>query len=137
MNKTLLFVVVSVLVVNFVDEHFNRDSFSKIFVSAEPDVNNRKDVVRRQTANNVIVNDDEEDEVVVRVKRSPDPNPQPSGGRGGGSRGGSRYRGGSSYRGGYGSGSGGSLSTGAILGIVFGVIGGSLFIGLLIYLCSK
>ena len=137
MNKTLLFVVVSVLVVNFVDEHFNRDSFSKTFVSAEP-VNNKKHVVKRETANNLIVNgDDEEDEIFVRVKRSPDPNPQPRGGRGGGSRGGSRYRGGSSYRGGYGSGSGGSLSTGAILGIVFGIIGGSLFIGLLIYFCSK
>ena len=118
MNKTLLFVVVSVLVVNFVDEHFNRDSFSKTFVSAEP-VNNRKHVVRKETENNLIVNDDdEEDEIFVRVKRSPDPNPQPRGGRGGGSRGGgSRH-----ISGGGGSSSG--MTTRGKIGIGIGVLGG-------------
>ena len=106
---------------NFVDEHFNRDSFSKTFVSTEP-VNNRKDMVKRQIANNLIVNDDDkEDEVFVRVKRSPDPNPQPSGGRGGGS----SYR--VVYYGGFGgynvgeSGNGDSLSTGAVVGILLGI----------------
>ena len=125
MNKTLLFVVVSVLVVNFVEEHFNKDSFSKTFVSAEP-INNRKDVARRVAD---VATEEDEDEVFVRVKRSPDPNPQPRG-----SRGGSRYRGGSGYRGTSG---GSNLSTDNILGIVFGVIVGCLFIGYLIYYCSK
>ena len=129
MNKTLLFVVVSVLVVNFVDEHFNRDSFSKTFVSAEP-VNNKKHVVRRETANNLIVNDDdEEDEIFVRVKRSPDPNPQPRGGRGGGSRGGrSRH-----ISGGGDSSSG--MTTGEEMGIVFGVLGGLLIFGICFVKC--
>ena len=129
MNKTLLFVVVSVLVVTFVEEHFNRDSSIKIFVSAEP-VNNRKDVIRREAAKNMIVNDedDEGDEIFVRVKRSPDPNPKPRGGRGGGSRGGrSRYVGGG--------GSSDGMSTGTELGIVFGVLGGVLIFGICYVKC--
>eukprot|EP00111_Clytia_hemisphaerica_P010226 TCONS_00029882-protein len=118
--------------------NFGQDYEGKSLVSAEP-VQNQKHVHNEiQDFLNLDDRNDEEDEVLVRVKRSPDPNPQPRGGRGGGFRGGSRYRGGSTYRGGsYGSSGGGNLSTGAILGIVFGILGGCAVIAILMYLCSK
>ena len=116
MNKTLLFVVVSVLVVNFVEEHFNKDSFSNTFVSAEP-INNRKDVTRREAD---VATEEDEDEVFVRVKRSPDPDPDPDPDDededfGGGLK----------------------ISTGASLMFVIGVIGGCLLIGFLVNHCKS
>lgn len=129
-GKLLLSGICLFVLINIIERDFS--STIPNVVSANPAL---KDIIHEN--DNMIT--DEDDEILVRVKRSPDPNSQPRGGRGGGSRGGSRFRGGSRYRGG-GSGrggGGGNLSTGAIIGIVFGVIGGSALIFAIIYFCAK
>ena len=76
MNKFVVFVVVAILAVSLVEDSLNKSTE----ISAEPiksDFNN-PDVFKKR--NTRIVEDsnqtEEEDEVFVRVKKSPDPNPQ-------------------------------------------------------------
>lgn len=130
MSKELLLLTICLLVaVNIIQQDL---STSQNAVSADPVLN--KDI-HQENVNN-FEGDEEEDEVLVRVARSPDANPLPRGGRGGGGRSrSSRYRG-SRYRGGDG-GDGGDddLSTGELVGIVFGVIGGCVLLSIMYSFC--
>jgi len=106
------------------------------FVSADPlpklaNHQNFHQQQKEEQQQSLIDTEEDDDEILVRVRKSPDARPDPRGGRGGGSRG--RFRGGG-YRGSrYSGNGGGSLSTGAILGIVFGTLGGTILLGVLIY----
>ena len=133
-----VFVVVAVVaVVILVEDNLKKS----IKVSAEPikrDFDNQdvfKKVIRDVNDSNQ--EGEEEDKVFVRVKRSPDPNPQPRGGGrggGGGGRRGGGGGGGASSKGG----SGGSRLSGTevlIVWIVCGVFSGSVIIGLIVQCC--
>ena len=131
MNNYAVFFVVAVLAVSLVEDNLKKSTE----VSAEP-INRDFDREIRDVKNS---NQDgeEEDKVFVRVKRSPDPNPQPRGGGrggGGGGRRGGGGGGGASSKGG----SGGSRLSGTevlIVWIVCGVFSGSVIIGLIVQCC--
>lgn len=139
--SSVLFVVHAIaLVVNFVCI----DSTNSI-ATAEPIRNSINSKVNQidlydnvmisgEAAHQKIVNENDVDEALTRVKRSPDP--KGKGGRGGESRGGSRYPSGSRRP----TGRGGKLSATEI-GIIFACIGGGLllafFIGIFICCYAK
>uniref|UniRef100_A0A7M5WYL2 Cnidarian restricted protein n=1 Tax=Clytia hemisphaerica TaxID=252671 RepID=A0A7M5WYL2_9CNID len=142
MLRTLTCLVFLIFAFNFGQDLSNE---IKSMVSAEPSIHNQK-LANDEIQDFINFDNDIEEEVLVRVKRSPDPNPQPRGVRGGGSRGGSRgdSRGRSRNRGGSGGyldesgGSGGisNLSIGEVLGITFGVIfGAGAIIMIVVFLC--